>query len=129
MKPLSWWEILCLVGAAWLIFGGPQGCDLDWPITTTEAGQATWVYEQRAGDPPQFVEAALSELNLREPPVLAEQLDVDLSPLPARLTAVFAAAKAKGLPAFVVSSKEGKVSQTIAGGDLKTKEAVLEAVP
>jgi hypothetical protein len=125
---LPMWKVAGLILAAWLMFGGARGCDLpDWLPVTTKTAQATWVYEQRDGDPPPYVESALSELNLGDPPVLAEHYDDDLTP-PPRLVAVFAAAKAKGLPAFVLSDKDGKVLKVIAGGDFKTKEDVLEAV-
>jgi hypothetical protein len=125
------WGFAWLLGAAVLVLFADLSALSNWipgiPGLTTKVAQATWIYEQRAGDPPGYVEAAISELNLRIPPVIAEQLDVDIPP-PPRLVAPFAAAKAKGLPAFVTSEADGKVIKTLAGGDLKTKADVLGAV-
>lgn len=138
-KQFSLPQVVAVVVATMLIYHGIQNnnWEISWPefnwptipwVTPSGTEQATWVYEQRDHPMPGYVSGALDKLNRRDPPVVAEPFDQDNVP-PPRLVAVVAAAKAEGLPALVLSAKNGKVIKVIKGADLTSEEAILEAVP
>lgn len=65
VKPLKLWEIACLVAAAWLIFGGPKGCDFNpLDVITTTPGDSLVVilYEADHGPLPPYALGAANEL-------------------------------------------------------------------
>lgn len=126
MKPLKAWEIACLFAAAWLIFGGAKGCELDWPVTT-KATAAVYVYEKDSGGVPPGITRAIGKLNDRDITAATHEDDGTnaAGSIPAQYKLAVPAARAAGLPAFV-SLAGDKPLRTISK---PTEAQVLEAVP
>ncbi|HEX5104990.1 MAG TPA: hypothetical protein VFV87_14320 [Pirellulaceae bacterium] len=127
MNDMPMWKVAALLLAAWLIFGGPKGCN-GIPGLTTKATAATYVYEKDSGGVPPAVGSALGKLNERG--IIATTFEDDTTnasqQVPTQYKNVLPAARDAGLPALVVSAGE-RVVRTLSKPT--TEEQVLEAVP